>query len=53
MYVPNKKKMLLFVGRDEDVVLVLALLPGAVLERGHAVAVLLVIVPLALVLQAV
>ena len=30
MYVPNKKKMLLFVGRDEDVVLVLALLSRAV-----------------------
>jgi len=41
---------LLFIS-DQNIILVFALLLGAVLERGHAVAVLLVVEPLALVLE--
>lgn len=41
--------MLLLLAGDQDVVLVLALLDGAVPEGGHTIAVLTVVVPLALV----
>ena len=43
--------MLLLVGGDQDVVLVLPLLPRPVLEGGDPVAVLPVVEPLPLVLQ--
>ena len=49
----DEEEVPLLVGRDEDVVLVLALLLAAVPEGGDAVAVLAVVVPLALVLEAV
>ena len=45
--------MFLFLGGDEDVVFVLALLLGTVPKCGHAIAVLLVREPLALVSQSV
>ena len=43
--------MLLLVAGDENVVLILSLLPGPVLEGGDAVAVLSVVEPLSLVLE--
>lgn len=45
--------MLFLSGSDEDVVLVLALLFGAVLEGGDAVTVLFVVVPFTFVLESV
>ena len=50
---PDEEEVLLLVAGDEDVVLVLALLPRPVLERGHAVAVLAVVEPLPFVLETV
>ena len=43
--------MFLFVGGDQDVVLVFALLPGAVLEGGDPVSIFPIVEPLPLVLQ--
>ena len=48
---PDEEKVFLLVGRDEDVVLVLALLPGPVLEGGDAVTIFTIVVPLSFILE--
>ena len=48
---PDEEKMFFLVGRDEDVVLVLALLPGPIFEGRHTVTIFTIVVPLSLVLE--
>ena len=43
--------MFLLVGRDEDVVLVLALLPRPIFEGRHTITIFTIVVPLSLVLE--